>query len=56
MQLHLLTNFEVQTSYQNEPKFNGLYLMVFISPLEEYKLIRNYWIVFHVNGNNVTIF
>ena len=22
---HLLTNFEIQKSYQNEPKFNGVY-------------------------------
>ena len=22
---HVLTNFEIQTYYQNEPKFNGVY-------------------------------
>ena len=22
---HFLTNFEIQKSYQNEPKFNGVY-------------------------------
>ena len=25
MPLHFLTNFEIQKSYQNEPKFNGVY-------------------------------
>ena len=25
MQLHPLTNFEIQKYYQNEPKFNGVY-------------------------------
>ena len=25
MQSHLLTNFEIQKCYQNEPKFNGVY-------------------------------
>ena len=26
MLLHLLSKFEVQKYYQNEPKFNGVYL------------------------------
>ena len=25
MQSHLLTNFEIQKYYQNQPKFNGVY-------------------------------
>ena len=25
MQPHLLTNFEIQKYFQNEPKFNGVY-------------------------------
>ena len=27
MSFHLLTNFEIQKYYQNEPKFNGVYLI-----------------------------
>ena len=49
--------------YQNEFKFNGVYSRntlpkikdgAYIINLDEYKLIRNPWIDFYVNGDNVT--
>ena len=58
---HLLTNFEIQKYYQNEPKFNGVYLRKNLSKikdgsnvinLDEYESIETHWIALHVNGNN----
>ena len=44
---HLSTNFEIQTYYQNEPKFNGVYLRnnlskkdgAYVANLNEFKPI-----------------
>ena len=40
---HLLTNFEIQKYYQNEPKFNGVYPRDNFSEIKdgEYALKRN---------------
>ena len=46
----------MQRIYQKKPKFNGIYLMVFICPREESKSIGKIWIGLHMNGDNVTIF
>ena len=52
--------------YQNEPKFNDVYSRnnlfkitdgaYVIINLDEYKSIGTYWIVLHVNDDNVTYF
>ena len=58
---HLLTNFEIQKYYQNEPKFNGAYSRnnvskikdgAFIINLDEYESIGAHWIASYVNNNN----
>ena len=65
MSHYLLTNFETQKYYQNEPKFNGVYLRnylpdikvgAYVINLDEYKLLGINWIVLYVNGDNVTYF
>ena len=60
---HPLNNFEIQQYYQNEPRFNGVYLRnnlpkikdgaYLINP-DEYKSIGNYWIAWYVIVDNVT--
>ena len=61
MSPHLLTNFEIQKYYQNEPKFNGVCLRnnflkikdgAYVINLDESKSIGTHWIALHVNGNN----
>ena len=58
---HPLTNFERQKSYQNEPKFNGVYSRnnlpkvrdeAYVINLDEYESIETHWIALYVNGNN----
>ena len=65
MPLHLLTNFEIQKYYQNEPKFNGVYSRnslskikdgVYIINRDEYESIGTHWIVLYVNAKNITYF
>ena len=65
MPSHLLTNFEIKTYYQNEPKFNGAYSRntflkikdgIYVIYLDEYKSIGTYWIALYVNGDNVAYF
>ena len=55
MPTHPLTNFEIQTYYQNEPKFNGVYSrnsfpkikdVVYVINLDDHKSIEIYQIVF----------
>ena len=62
---HLLTNFEMQIYYENEPKFNGVYSRnnltkikdgAYIINLDEYESIGTHWIALYVNDNNVTYF
>ena len=65
MQPHLLTNFEIQNYYQNEPKSNGIYSRnnfpkikdgAYVLNPDEYKSIGTPWIALYVNDNNVTYF
>ena len=58
---HLLTNFDIQKYYQNEPKFNGVYSRnnlpkiqdgAYVINLDEFKSIG----AFYVNDNNVIYF
>ena len=61
MPLHLLTDFEIQKNYENEPKFNGVYPRndlpkikgeTYIIYLDEYESIGTHWIALYVNDNN----
>ena len=58
-----LTNFEKQKYFQNEPKFNSVYLRndlpkikdgAYIKNLDEYESIKTYWIASYVNIDNIT--
>ena len=60
---HLLTNFEIQKYYQNEPRFNGVYSRdnlpdktndgaYAINP-DEYSDIGTHWIALYELNNNV---
>ena len=62
---HLLTNFEIQKYYQNEPKFNGVYSRnnlpkikdgMYVINLDEYESIGTHWIALNVNANNTVYF
>ena len=62
---HPLTNFEMQKHYQNEPKFNGVYLRnnlpkvkdgAYVIILDEFKSIGTHWIAVYVNSNNIIYF
>ena len=62
---HLLTNFEIQKYYQNEPKFNVVYSRsnlskikdgVYVINLDEFKSIGTHWIALYVNANNIVYF
>ena len=65
MSPHGLTNFEIQKYYQDEPKFNGIYLRnnlpkikdgVYVTNLDEFKSIETHGIYLYVNGQNATYF
>ena len=59
MLLNLLTNFEIQIYYQNDPKFNGVYsrnILPYVLNLDERKSIGTHWIGLYVNRGNVTYF
>ena len=65
MQNHPLTNFEIQTYYQNEPKFSGVYSRsnlpkikcgAYVINLDEFKSMRPHWIALYINGNNTIYF
>ena len=65
MSPHPLTNFEIQKSYPNKPKFNGLYSRnnlpklkdgTYVINLDEYKSIGTYQIALNVDGDIVTYY
>ena len=67
IQLHPLTNFEIQKYYQNEPRFNEVYSRdnvpnkkkdggVYVINLDEYSDIGTYWIALYSLNNNVSYF
>ena len=65
MQLHPLTNFEIQRYYQNEPRFCGVYVRdnlpkikdgASIINIVEYSDIETHWIALYVLNNDVTYF
>ena len=61
-----LKNFEIQTYYQNEPRFNGVYSRdnlpdkitngAYVTNLDEYSDIGTHWIALYVNTKTVTYF
>ena len=63
---HPLTNFEIQTYYQNEPRFNGVYSTenfpdkikdgAYVINLDEYSDIGTHWIALYVNNKTATYF
>ena len=66
MTLHALTNFEIRTYYQNEPRFIGVYSRdnlpdkirdgTYVVNLDEYSDIGTHWIALYVNNKTVTYF
>ena len=63
---HPLTNFEIQTYYENEPRFIGVYSRDnlldkikdgrYLIHLDEYYDIGTHWIALYVNNETVTYF
>ena len=63
---HCFTNFRIQTYYQNEPIFNGVYSwdnlpnkikdVAFATNLDKYDDIDTYWTALHVLNNDGTYF
>ena len=63
---HLLTNFEIQAYYQNEPRFISAYSRdnlpdkikdgAYVINLDEYSAIGPHWIALYVNNKTVTYF
>ena len=63
---HLLTNFEIQEYYQNEPKFHGVFSRdnlpntikngAYVVNLDEYKDIGTHWVALYVNNKIVPYF
>ena len=63
---HLLTNFEIQKYYQNEPRFNGVYSRdnlpnkikdgAYVIDLDEYFDTGTHWIAVYSLNNNVSYF
>ena len=63
---HPLTNFEIQTYYQNEPRLIGVYSRdnlpnkikdgAYVINLDEYSDIGTHWIALYVNNKTVKYF
>ena len=63
---HSLTNFEIQQHYQNELRFNGVYLRenlpnkvnenAYVINLDEYSDIGTHWVSLYMDSNGVTHF
>ena len=70
MQLHPLTNFEIQKYYENEPEHNRVYSRdnlperssteikdeACIIKVDEYSVIGTYWVALYIKNNNITYF
>ena len=63
MQPHLLTNFELEMYYQNEPRFNGVFSRnnlpkkikdgAYTINLDEYSDVGTHWIALFCNKNEI---
>ena len=67
MLLHLLTNFEIQKYYQNEPRFNGVYSRdnlpkrirddgAYVINIDEYADVGTHWIALYVKNIEMIYF
>ena len=66
MPAHLLTNFEIQEYYKNEPRFNGVYFRdnlpktmksgAYVINLDECEDVGTHWIALYVRDNEITYF
>ena len=63
---HLLTKFEIQKYYQNEPRFNGVFSRdnlpnsikngAYVINLDEYHDIGTHWVALYVNNKTIIYF
>ena len=63
---HLLTNFEIQKCYQNEPRFNGVYSRnnlpktikdgTCVKTLDEYADVGTHWFALFSNRSEINCF
>ena len=62
---HPFTNSEIQTYYQNEPRFNGIYSRdnllkirdgAYVINLDEHSDIGTHWVASYVRNNDITYF
>ena len=62
---HPLNNCEIETSYQNKPKFNGFYSRnslpkikdgLYVINFDEFKSVGTHWMALYVNGDNGSAF
>ena len=63
---HLLTKFEIQKFYQNEPRFNGVFSRdnlpnsikngAYVINLDEYHDIGTHWVALYVNNKTIIYF
>ena len=63
---HLLTNFDMQKHYQNEPRFNGVFSRnnlpkkikdgAYVINLDEYADVGTHWIALFCNRNEIVYF
>ena len=66
IQLHPLTNFEIQKYYQKEPRFNGVYSRdnlpnkikdgAYVKNLDEYSDTGTHWVALYVKSSNINYF
>ena len=66
MQPNLLTNFEIQKYYQDEPRFNGVFSRnnlpkkiedgAYVVNLDEYAGVGTHWIALFFNKNEISYF
>ena len=62
---HPFTNSEIQTYYQNEPRFNGIYSRdnllkirdgAYVINLDGHSDIGTHWVASYVRNNDITYF
>ena len=63
---HLLTNFEIQKYYKNEPRYNGVFsrnnlfekikIRTYIINLDEYADVGTHWIALFCKKNEIAYF
>ena len=66
MPAHPLTNFEIQSYYENEPRFNGVYSRdnlpktikngAYVINLDEFEDVGTHWIALYAQNDEITYF